>query len=136
MEKVRGSCLCGSVRYEAEGPLGPVGHCHCMTCRKAHSAAFATVARVSRAGFTWTDGERLLSAYESSPGKDRFFCSGCGSQLVAAWRDEDELILRVGCIDTEEMVEPAAHVWTDDKAGWYDLDAQLPVIPRGRQRRS
>ena len=104
----------------AEGPIGPVGHCHCPTCRKAHGAAFSTVGRVRRAGFEWTSGELLLSSYESSPGKDRFFCSRCGSQLVAAWRDEDEVILRVGCIDTEEIVEPVAHVWTEKKAAWFN----------------
>lgn len=33
--------------------------------------------------FTWISGEEKLSAYESSPGKKRYFCSNCGSQLLA-----------------------------------------------------
>jgi len=131
---LKGSCLCGAIRYESDGPPGPLLNCHCETCRKAHGAAFATTTRVPRAGFRWTDGEELLSSYESSPGKRRHFCSRCGSQLVAAWDAEDEIIIRVGSLDTDPGSKPVVHIWTDLKAPWYDLDARLPSIPRGRDR--
>jgi hypothetical protein len=36
---MKGSCLCGTVRYEAARLAGPIVHCHCATCRKAHSAS-------------------------------------------------------------------------------------------------
>ena len=39
-----GSCLCGSVEYEISGDIV---HCHCETCRKAHGAAFSSVASVN-----------------------------------------------------------------------------------------
>ena len=47
----RGSCLCGSVRYEVRGLLEPASHCHCSMCRKAHGAAFGSYARVQRNDF-------------------------------------------------------------------------------------
>ena len=28
---VFGSCLCGEVRYEIDGPLGNMSHCHCFS---------------------------------------------------------------------------------------------------------
>ena len=40
MPVVRGSCLCGGVKYEIIGPLMRSGHCHCSNCRKAQGAAF------------------------------------------------------------------------------------------------
>jgi hypothetical protein len=128
-----GSCLCGSIRYATSG-LGPIGHCHCETCRKAHSAAFSTVARTSQAGFRWTRGEDALASYESTPGKRRFFCSRCGSQLAARWDDEDELILRLGCLDTDPGNMAVAHVWTADKAAWFEIGDNLPQVPKGRTR--
>ena len=36
---IRGSCLCGGVRYEIDGQIGPALNCHCSMCRKATGAA-------------------------------------------------------------------------------------------------
>jgi hypothetical protein len=43
---LRGSCLCGGVRYEISGALSKALNCHCSMCRKAHGAAFRSRARV------------------------------------------------------------------------------------------
>lgn len=50
---LRGSCLCGGVRYEITGPLSGALNCHCSMCRKAHGAAFRSRARVRAADFRW-----------------------------------------------------------------------------------
>jgi hypothetical protein len=34
---VRGSCLCGAVRYEADAPFKWMAHCHCSICRHCGS---------------------------------------------------------------------------------------------------
>jgi hypothetical protein len=116
---IKGSCLCGAVAYEAGDLTGPMGHCHCHTCQKAHSAAFATTARTTRAGFRWTRGEAERRTYESSPGKLRWFCGACGSQLMAEWKDSDQVILRIGCVD-EGLgdARPARHIWVSHAASW------------------
>ena len=77
---ISGSCLCGKVKYEIAGKVGDIVHCHCQTCRKAHSAAFSSVAAVNDHDFHLT-GQTHLNSYESSPGKKRYFCSQCGSQI-------------------------------------------------------
>lgn len=91
-----GSCLCGSVAYEVDAAIGPIAHCHCVTCRKAHGSAFSSVSSVPRNKFRWTKGEGLLASYESSPGKVRRFCSKCGSQIVAERAGQPTVILRLG----------------------------------------
>jgi hypothetical protein len=45
---MKGSCVCKAVSYEVDGFSGPIGHCHCHTCRKAHAAAFTSTARADR----------------------------------------------------------------------------------------
>jgi hypothetical protein len=82
MPMVRGSCLCGGVKYEKTGPLMRSGHCHCSKCRKAHGAAFRSRARVRVEDFKWVQGEELVKYFESSPGFHRGFCSVCGSPIV------------------------------------------------------
>jgi hypothetical protein len=126
-----GSCLCGAVAYEAEKFAGPIGHCHCRTCRKAHSSAFSTTARVERSGFKWTRGADKLRYYESSPGKRRHFCSVCGSQLMAEWVGQPMVILRLGCLDTVIDERPVAHIWTSQKASWFEIADGLPQLPEG-----
>ena len=129
-----GSCLCGAVAYEADAPLGPIIHCHCRTCRKAHGAAFSSIAAVPRDTFRWTRGEGLLSSFESSPGKFRRFCSRCGSQLLAERTDSAHVMLRLGCLDTAVTGEPKAHIWRSDCAVWYDPKDILPELPEGIAR--
>ena len=46
-EVQRGGCLCGAVRYEAQGPLRPVVACHCDMCRRT-SGHFAAATAVRR----------------------------------------------------------------------------------------
>ena len=68
---LRGSCLCGGVRYEVTGPLRGALNCHCSMCRKAHGAAFRSRAGVKVEDLRWVQGEDLLTWYETSPGTHR-----------------------------------------------------------------
>jgi hypothetical protein len=130
---LRGGCLCGDVQYEIEGEIGPIGHCHCRTCRKAHAAAFATTARVARERFRWTAGEARVSSFESTPGKRRFFCPRCGSHLIAAWEGAPHVILRVGSLDDDPGTRPVVHIWTSLKAPWFEITDALPQLPESRK---
>jgi ADP-ribosyl-[dinitrogen reductase] hydrolase len=62
--------------------------------------------------FRWTAGEEKLSAYESSPGKLRRFCSVCGTQLIAERPSQPHIILRVTTLEDDLGVTPAMHIWT------------------------
>jgi len=75
-----GSCLCGSIRYEADCELENFSYCHCRSCRKASGSAFAANASVPREKLRFTDGMETLREYESSPGKFRAFCGKCASE--------------------------------------------------------
>jgi len=37
---IRGSCLCGGVKFEITRAVGPFELCHCARCRKASGSAF------------------------------------------------------------------------------------------------
>jgi hypothetical protein len=130
-----GSCLCGSVAYEADAPPGPIVHCHCQTCRKTHGSAFSSVTNVPRENFRFVRGEDLLVAFESSPGKFRKFCSRCGSHIVAERVAQPTVLLRMGCLDTPIEERPRAHIWRSDAANWYDPKQELPEFPESPQRK-
>ena len=125
-----GSCLFGNVAYEVDSEAGPIVHCHCKTCRKSHGSAFSTVANVPRERFRWIRGESLRG-FESSPGKRRYFCSQCGSHIIAAHEGKDTILLRMGCLDTAIADRPEMHIWRSDSASWYDPKDPLPEWPEG-----
>lgn len=126
---LNGKCLCGAVRYAVDRLDGPIIYCHCATCRKAHASAFNTSAGVRREHFRWTAGADRLSAYESSPGKLRRFCSVCGTQLIAEHVDRPSVILRVPTLDDDPGARPALHIWTSHDVAWVADPGDLPRYP-------
>jgi ADP-ribosyl-[dinitrogen reductase] hydrolase len=129
---LHGSCLCGTVRYEADQLDAPIVHCHCATCRKAHAAAFNSSAGVERRHFRWTAGEDKLTRYASSPDKNRWFCSLCGSQMIAEFPAKSHVLLRVATLDDDPGVRPTAHIWTSEHAPWLVDDAAVARHPKSR----
>ena len=131
---MKGSCLCGAVEYEVDRLAGPIVHCHCHTCQKAHAAAYSSTARANRADFRWVRGESSVTSYASSPGKRRHFCKRCGSQLIAEWTDEPQVIVRVATLDEDPGSKPVAHIWVSSAAPWLS-DApdtrSFPEFPPG-----
>jgi len=129
---LRGSCLCGGIRYEIEGTLGRVVNCHCSMCRKATGAAFRTRAAVASADFHWRAGADLLARYRSSPGEERTFCRVCGATLVTLFHDQpDQLGLALGTLDDDPGVRASAHVFVASKAPWFEIEDDLPRFSAG-----
>jgi hypothetical protein len=127
-----GSCLCGAVRYEIHGKIGPVGHCHCITCRKAQGGPFVTNAPVRTKYFHLVSGSDRVAEFESSPGKRRYFCRTCGSPLWSRRDSDPESIrIRLGLLDSDPGRKPLAHVWVSEKAPWYTITDDLPQAQRG-----
>jgi hypothetical protein len=115
---MKGSCLCGAIEYEVDQLDTPIGHCHCRTCRKAHAAAFVSTAGVMREHFRWLKGQEKLTGFESSPGKVRYFCSVCGSHLVAERPVQPHVILRVATLDEDPSIHPSVHIWCSHDVSW------------------
>ncbi len=134
---LRGSCLCGGVRYEISGPLSYPLNCHCSMCRKAHGAAFRSRARVKAEDFRWTKGVELVTYYESSPGNHRGFCRVCGSPLLSRFDDKPEYYgLPLGALDDDPGIKPGFHVFVAHKAPWYDITDDLPQFAELPPRRA
>lgn len=130
---IAGSCLCASVTYQITSDISQVLHCHCITCRKAHGAAFSSVASVPVENFVLKRA-RNLSSYESSLGKHRFFCKSCGTQVYAKRDNKTHIILRLGSLDTPLSSQELAHTWVCDAVDWFDIDGCLPKYNKGMPR--
>ncbi|WP_411991883.1 GFA family protein [Agarivorans sp. DSG3-1] len=132
---MKGSCLCGAIEYSVAQLDSAIAHCSCLSCRKAHAAAFTSTAAVHRDHFCWLKGEGKLSAYESSPGKFRHFCSQCGSQLVAERAGKPMLILRVATLDQDPLTKPEFHIWKNHEVLWLEYGSQINAYSEWQEGR-
>ena len=119
---IRGSCLCGGIKYQIHHQLGPIIYCHCQRCRKSSGSAFVTSTEISRADFEVIEGQDLIKRYPNLGAVDRFFCSHCGSQLYSQ-RETTPLIMRVrlGTLDDRISEKVGAHIFVGSKAEWHEI---------------
>ena len=128
---MRGGCLCGAVRYVADGEPLNSGICHCETCRRVASAPRLPFVGVRAWAFRLTLGTPV--DYASSPGVTSSFCGRCGSPLTYRRADlPDELDVMTVSLDDPAAVPPTFHVWTSEALGWDHLAGDLPAHPRSR----
>ncbi|OMH36150.1 GFA family protein [Motiliproteus sp. MSK22-1] len=122
-----GKCLCGAVSIDINGPISDIIHCHCSLCRKSSGTAYATNGFVQTAHFEIVQGAERLSTFTFKPGRFRHFCSACGSPVYSSNESDPRRIrIRLGILDSEIDEKPLSHNFVSSKAGWDDLDADIP----------
>jgi hypothetical protein len=116
-ERHTGSCLCGAVTYEVQGPLREVIGCHCTQCRKqtGHYMA-ATAAKLDKFRIVKDKGLRW---YRSSDSAQRGFCQICGSTLFWQGNGRDYVAIAAGSVDGETGQRIAGHIFCADKGDYY-----------------
>jgi hypothetical protein len=125
---VRGSCLCGAVRFEIMAAFRRANFCHCSRCRKHSGGSALAQARVTQEGFRLLSGAELIEVYRPSGGMSKAFCRVCGSSLFGGtWPDGPEVSVRLGALDDDPLIRPQYRSFVDSKAAWDQLpDDELP----------
>ena len=122
-----GACMCGQIQYEIQGQPRFMYQCHCGKCRAASGASFVTNLIVDAERFEVTAGKEKLSAYESSPGKLRHFCSGCGSPIYSHGEKTKHIVsVRAGTLRQDPGKRVAYHAFVASKAPWVDIEDNRP----------
>jgi hypothetical protein len=117
-----GGCLCGAVRFRAEGPPKWTIWCHCQSCRKHSGAPAAAFAAFDETVVEVTKGE--ISKFASSAGTQRGFCAACGSTLTCQGdRTPGELHFHIGAFDHPEALPPMGEFYPDERLPWVHFDS-------------
>ena len=128
-KKVKGSCLCGAVKFSANLPSKWCAHCHCSMCRKAHGAGYVTWVGFEQDQVRFTKDTDQLAWHDSSPGAQRGFCRHCGSSMFfRSERWAGELHIALGCINDEMDRKPQANVFFDRHVDWMPIDETLKQV--------
>lgn len=116
----QGGCLCGFIRYSAQGPAEKPHTCSCRNCQQ-HSGALTTLwVEFPRDRIEWTGPGGAPALYRSSDYSSRAFCPRCGSSLGAV-DDEPVIALLVGGFDdpTGTELKPEYHSFEDCQPAWW-----------------
>jgi hypothetical protein len=134
IDRMTGGCLCGSVRFEASGPILSAGYCHCTHCQKRTGTGSSVNCRVAQADFRLLEGGELLSSYQPPAGVPKLFCSRCGSALFSGDPLSDqEVAIRLGSFDQDPGIRPQFRQFVDSAAAWEPVPADgLTRYPRSR----
>ena len=101
--------------------------CYCGKCRTATGAGFATNVIVDTDKFSIGAGEEVLSRFESSPNKFRYFCSGCGSPIYSHGEATKHIVsVRAGTLAQDPGMRPSYHAFIASKAAWVEICDGLP----------
>jgi hypothetical protein len=117
---LKGSCLCGAVKYEVAGEAKRFYHCHCSRCRKATGTGHASNLFLQPAALKWLVGQEHIRAFKV-PEAMRFtnqFCGMCGGRLPRQPQDTDTVVIPAGSLDDEAPIMPEARIFTGSRASW------------------
>lgn len=122
----RGSCLCGTVKFEIEGEFDSFFLCHCKHCQKDTGSAHAANLFSQSAQLNWQVGEEAVTSFTLPDSRhSKSFCKHCGSALPNT-QNERLLVVPAGCLDRPVAIAPTAHIFTKSKAEWEDTMAAAP----------
>lgn len=121
-----GGCLCGAVRFKAEGEPLNVRVCHCRNCQKAMGSPFFARALFDSRALT-IEGE--TEGYPSSPALERVFCRKCGTRMFARRTNGTAVGVALAVFDDRNAFQPTEHIWVSEKMNWVTIDDGLKQYP-------
>lgn len=120
MSMKTGACMCGAVRFEADGPFIGLISCHCKECQRLHGI-YNPLLIADKMNFRFVAGEEQVRWYDSSPGNQRGFCSSCGSALFKRDTDGPKIKISAGCIDDTSDLVNKKNVHSENAGNYYVL---------------
>ena len=131
---IRGSCLCGGVKFEFTQTAGPFELCHCNRCRKVSGSAYRAGLLVQAKDFRWIEGKELIKTFEapiveSPPAYHQCFCSRCGCPAPNLAHG-GSLFVPAGLLDDDPKARPDKHIYVELRAPWDTIADQLPQMTK------
>ena len=126
MTRHKGSCLCGTVKFEVRGDFESFYLCHCKYCQKDTGSAHAANLFSQSAELSWLAGAEAVTSF-TLPGTrhHKSFCKFCGSALPSV-QLANLVVVPAGSLDTEVDVLPNAHIFTSSSSPWSDALGDVP----------
>jgi len=127
-----GGCLCGALRYEAEGEPLFTGHCYCTDCQKASGSGFIPFMGFAASALRFTGAAKPFTT-RSARGGDavRNSCPVCSSLVFGGEPGKDDtLTVYAGTLDDPSLFQPRIAIFAGSRPPWAVIPAGLKVFER------
>jgi hypothetical protein len=128
-----GGCLCGALRYEAEGEPRFMGHCYCADCRKASGSGFIPFMGFPASAVRLTGESRKFISKSACGGNAvRNSCPVCGGLVFGGELGKDAMYsIYAGSLDDPSLFHPAVAIFTRGRPDWAVIPPDLKIFERG-----
>ena len=129
-ETITGGCLCGAMRYEAEGEPIYAGHCYCADCRKASGSGFIPFMGFAASAVRFSGETKVFTCKAANGGdSDRNFCPVCGGLVFGGEVGQDAShTIYAGSLDDPSLFHPTMAIFNRDRPDWDLLPPGLTVF--------
>lgn len=117
---MKGSCCCGTVKFELLAAPSMMGMCHCTRCRKVGASALVFV---KKDDLKWVSGRENIQQFEPTPPYkySRCFCKTCGTSLGEILSEGDSFPISAHTLDDDLDMKNQFHEFVAEKPNWYHI---------------
>lgn len=125
-----GGCLCGALRYEAEGEPLNMGHCYCADCQKASGSGFIPFMGFSSSALRISGPSRPFVSKAANGGDaTRNFCPTCNSLVFGGVVGEsDSFTIYAGSLDDKSLFHPQVAIFARNRPDWTIIPPGVAVF--------
>ncbi|MES1156289.1 MAG: GFA family protein [Alphaproteobacteria bacterium] len=126
----KGGCLCGALRYEADGPPDYAGYCCCADCRKASGSGYIGFMGFQSRALRFSGATKPFTS-KSARGGDavRNFCTVCGALVFGGELGQSTWhTIYAGSLDDPSLFAPTSAIFVRDKPDWVVLPVGLTLF--------
>ncbi|MDG2060740.1 MAG: GFA family protein [SAR86 cluster bacterium] len=128
-KKAKGSCLCGSFKYEFNiSTIISSHHCHCKDCQKSTGSGKATIIMVPAKELK-KEGELKFFEVQGTDGShvNRGFCPICGSPIISFVKEVSHInFIKAGSLEDASWVNIDSSFWNTSESAWSPVDNTKP----------
>ena len=125
-----GGCLCGGVRYEADGEPLYAGLCYCTDCQKASGSGFVPFMGFASSAVRFSGPTRTFVSKAARGGEAvRNSCAVCGSLVFGGEVGKaDSFTVYAGTLDDLSSFHPTIAIFARSRPAWAVIPPDLRVF--------
>jgi len=131
-KRYTGGCLCGALRYEAEGEPLFAGHCYCGDCQKASGSGFIPFMGFASSALHITGAAKPFTSKAANGGDAvRNSCPICSSLVFGGELGKsDSFTIYAGSLDDPSSFHPTVAIFARSSPPWAVIPPGLKIFDR------